>query len=175
MKFSLLFLISAVLCLNGVCFAAKQQSLKDKHLKQDQQSAEVYDTYKHTSLNNNPISKIGIERTFCYGTCPAYQLIVHRSGKVSYTGYGHVKRQGEHSGSIPSYHLRSLFAYINESDFFNLKNSYSYPITDNSSTYTLVVKAGREKIIKNYANAGPLTLWSIEQHIDSLLPLIEWD
>ena len=41
-------------------------------------------------------------------------------------------------------------------------------------TYTTVVMNGKRKVIRNYANAGPTTLWAIEQLIDSLMTKVKW-
>ena len=48
------------------------------------------------------ITKISLERTACYGTCPVYKLTVYRSGRVEFQGTDHVRQKGSRRGKISS-------------------------------------------------------------------------
>jgi len=149
---------------------ANEQTLQEKHsLIKDGTSSSFRKVFFDYNIKESPISKIGLERTTCYGTCPAYLITITRDGLVTYEGFRYVKLKGKHTGKIPTYYLKNLFTYINNSSFFDMKDTYTDSITDNATSYTLVAKGEEEKIVKNYANSGPSELWSIEQHIDSLL------
>lgn len=47
-------------------------------------------------------------------------------------------------------------------------------VTDNPTTFTMVVMNGKRKTIRNYANSGPTKLWAIEQLIDGLMSKGKW-
>jgi hypothetical protein len=57
----------------------------------------------------------------------------------------------------------------------DLADAYTIAVTDNPTVYTTVVMNGQRKIISNYANAGPKTLWAIEELIDHLLDKATWN
>lgn len=171
-KMKYIILITIFICFNSL---ANGQSLKEKHALIENEDQVFERVFYADSIKRSPISKIGLERTFCYGTCPAYSILISKQGIVNYEGFGHVERQGVHTGKISPYYLRRLFTYIENTSFFEMHDTYTDSVTDNPTSYTLVVKDGKEKIIKNYANSGPFELWSIEQHIDSLYSKIEWD
>ena len=116
-----------------------------------------------------------MERTRCYGTCPAYTVIIKSDGTFHYKAERNVKRPGEHTGKISEWKLKELFEFIKDADYFALEDKYWITVTDHSTVYTYVVMNGKKKIISNYANSGPPKLWAIEQLIDYLLLDAEWD
>ena len=115
------------------------------------------------------ITEIGIERTSCFGKCPDYIFIVKSDGKFRYKGGSYVERQGEYSGTIYPQCFNQLAEFIKESGFMELDDDYSKPITDNPTTYTMVVMDKKRKTVRNYAGAGPAKLWAIERLIDDLM------
>jgi len=132
-------------------------------------------SYEEIEANDHGISEIGIERTRCYGTCPAYSVIINQDGTFKYTGYFHVDRMGIFSGTVSKWELRNLFSFIKDVDIESMQDRYFIPVTDSPTTYTLVTINGRTKIISNYANSGPTTLWAIEELIDKLILKANWD
>jgi hypothetical protein len=120
------------------------------------------------------ISDIGIERSRCLAGCPAYTLIIRADGSFRYIGEYGVERLGEYTGIVNQGILNQVLAFINEARFFGFEDSYTASFLDGPTTYTMVVKQGKTKVIENYANSGPATLWAIEQLIDSLLENAEW-
>jgi len=56
----------------------------------------------------------------------------------------------------------------------DLKDTYMRGITDSSTTYTMIVMNGKQKIISDYARSGPTKLWAIEELIDHLLVGAKW-
>ena len=121
------------------------------------------------------ISEIGIERTRCYANCPAYTFIVQADGTFRYTGEYGVERMGEYTGTVNKGTLNQILQFIDESEFMDYDTSYTTSFLDSATTYTLVTKNGEQKVIENYANAGPATLWAIEKLIDGLLEAATWD
>lgn len=68
----------------------------------------------------------------------------------------------------------NILAYINEMDFMKLQDIYTYDVTDHASVYTMVKTDSQQKIVKNYANTGPLKLWALEQLLTQLLSEVQW-
>ena len=56
-----------------------------------------------------------------------------------------------------------------------MADSYAATVTDLPTVYTTVVLAGKRKVVKDYADAGPSKLWAVEQVIDKVLLDAEWD
>ena len=121
------------------------------------------------------ISEVGIERTRCLTNCPAYTFIVQADGTFRYTGEYGVERLGEYTGTVSKGTLNQILQFIDESDFMSFDDSYTTGFLDSATTYTLVTKNGEQKVVENYANAGPATLWAIEQLIAGLLETATWD
>ena len=133
------------------------------------------DRYAPVWVPDPGISEIGIERTYCFGTCPVYTFIVKRDGTFRYVGRSGVNREGTFTGTVPVEDLEWLALFIKESGFMQLRNSYSMNVSDSPTTYTMVVMKGQRKIVSNYADAGPSSLWAIEQLIDRLRDNANWN
>ena len=121
------------------------------------------------------ISEIGIERTRCFGDCPAYTFIVAQDGSFRYVGQYGVEHMGEHTGKVSVGRLNQVMAFIGESGYITYEDTYSASFLDAPTVYSMMVQEGDTKVIENYGNTGPATLWAIEQMIDSLLETAEWD
>jgi Domain of unknown function (DUF6438) len=132
-------------------------------------------SHEEVNSTNHGITEIGIERTGCFGTCPAYTFIIKSDGTFRYTGTKFVEREGDFTGTIPVWYFHSLAQFIRDSDYMNLEDGYRRPVTDNPTTYTMVVMNGKRKTVSNYANAGPTKLWAIEQLIDDLMTKAKWN
>lgn len=121
------------------------------------------------------ITEIGLERTLCFGTCPVYTVIMKSDGSLRYYGKRYVEKKGKLTGQVSKSRFNQLAQFIKDADFMELEHSYDRPVTDLPTVYTKVVMDGRQKVVRNYANAGPTKLWAIEQLIDKLLAEAEWD
>src|SRR4051812_16934780 len=145
-----------------------------------QQTSRELDAWKKSRSNedlastNHGIIEIGIERTRCYGICPSYTLIIKNDGTFRYNG-DNVDRKGEFTGTIPVWDFHRLAQFIKDACYMELEDYYSRGITDNPTTYTMVVMNGKRKTVSNYANAGPTKLWAIEQLIDDLMKKANWN
>jgi hypothetical protein len=124
---------------------------------------------------NHGITEIGIERTGCFGTCPAYTFVITSNGKCRYAGGAHAQIQGTRTGSVSIIEYHRLAEFLRDMQFFALKNEYSVSVTDAASTFTTAVIGGKRKTIHNYADIGPARLWAIEQLLDGMLKRVKWD
>jgi hypothetical protein len=131
--------------------------------------------YENAFSESHGVSEIGLERTMCFGSCPAYAVIIKSDGTFKYTGFEYIDKKGEYTGTVPQWELRNLIRFIENSSYDSMASSYSIGITCQPTAFTMVKKNGITKVISNYANSGPIKLWAIEQLIDHLLTNAAWD
>ncbi|HWW00464.1 MAG TPA: DUF6438 domain-containing protein [Candidatus Acidoferrum sp.] len=146
-----------------------------KHARDQPRDFHSSRSQDEVASTNHGVTEIGIERSACYGTCPIYTFIIKSDGTFRYHGVKHVEREGESSGAIPVRYFHQLAQFISDSGYMELADDYSRAVTDNPTTYTMVVMNGKRKTVSNYANAGPTRLWAIEQLIDDLMTKARWD
>jgi len=65
-----------------------------------------------------------LERTVCFGTCPAYTVEVHGDGLVHYEGRRFVREVGVREDRIKRDAVVELLEDFYEADFFDLMNRY---------------------------------------------------
>lgn len=93
--------------------------------------------------------EISLQRSGCYGTCPAYQIVIRGDGSVSYTGSAYVAVKGSTSTSISRDAIEHILDQIQAADFWQLDERYDYQVTDIASTTLALRIDGREKTVVN--------------------------
>ena len=121
------------------------------------------------------VTEIAMERGGCYGTCPQYAVKITSNGKVQYFGRNYVKRLGNSTGQIPMEEFRGLAEFVKDAGVAGMHDMYVNDVTDYETVYTAFTINGKQKLIMNYADSGPSSLWAIEQLIDKLVAETEWD
>ncbi len=121
------------------------------------------------------IEEVGIERTLCYGSCPAYTFTVRQDGSFNYSGEQYVEHIGSFKGELERSVVNNVFLAIDALDYMDLNYKYSINVLDAAAVYSKVVKHGEIKVIENYASTGPGTLLAVELLIDSLIAQIDWE
>ena len=116
---------------------------------------------------------ISIEKTTCFGTCPAYLFKAYPDGSVSYTGKDYVKLVGEYKSSISKEELANLKTLFDEADYFNYANVYSANILDLPTTYLYYDNGQQNKKITDYHGA-PESLKKLEEDVEALINSINW-
>jgi hypothetical protein len=127
------------------------------------------------------ITKIVLERTACFGTCPVYTLTVNSSGVVEFVGTNHVKATGPQTGRISPQSFAQLVKKIDEIDFFNLRARYDgknpdgsgSTVTDLPTRKTTVTRGDQTKTVEDYFR-GPPGLIELELLIDELAKSSKW-
>jgi hypothetical protein len=170
-------LITLIILVVATCQSVVAGEIADLHhrLAVDKPAAAATGANVRGTPAPHSITEIGIERAACYGTCPMYTFVVKSDGTCRYRGDDYVERKGQFAGTVPVWRFNQLARFIAESGFLNLRRDYDLEVTDHPSVYTMVVVNGERKVIRNYANAGPPTLWAVEELIDALLAKAEWD
>ena len=120
------------------------------------------------------ITEIGIERTTCFGSCPAYVCTVRSDGTVRYHGEKHVERLGDWEANIDPYKFHSLANFIARSDYAKMGETFDRGGYDAETVYTTFVLKERRKVFRDYCSSGPPHLWALEQLIDGLVAGANW-
>jgi hypothetical protein len=119
---------------------------------------------KNVNLPNQSTSQeitkdlvITLERTVCFGTCPAYKLTVKSDGTVSFEGLEFTKVKRKVEGKITQDNLKTLVSEFEKADFFNLKDSYRLEEdgckevwTDNPSEIISIQSGEKSKRVLRY-------------------------
>ncbi|MCB0360799.1 MAG: hypothetical protein KDD44_14220, partial [Bdellovibrionales bacterium] len=65
--------------------------------------------------------------------------------------------------------FKKLALYLEEIGYFSLSDGYALRLTDYSTAFLSVTKGEQRKIIRNYADGGPMRLWAFQSLLDALL------
>jgi len=117
--------------------------------------------------------EITLQRTGCFGTCPDYTVTVNGDGTVVYTGRYFVKTPGQHTWTIEPAAARALAREMEAAGFFELRDEYTSPMTDNPTTFTTLRIGSRTKKVKDYVT-GPPKLKDIEARIDEVSGVLKY-
>ena len=110
---------------------------------------------------------ITIERTPCFGMCPAYKVSIKDDGTVTYTGTQYVKTSGTYTWKIDPAAVRALAKEMQDAGYFDLQNAYTSRMTDHPTIYTSLTIGARTKKVQDYIT-GPSKLKDIETRIDEV-------
>ena len=114
-----------------------------------------------------------LERTPCFGKCPAYTVTIFRSGHATYEGRSFDPREGLHTGRVDRATMEELLTRAEAIGYFGLQDSYDGPVTDLPSTITRIVSGDRDKrIVARYRT--PPDLKAFAQRADTLLKDVVW-
>jgi hypothetical protein len=71
------------------------------------------------------VTKITLERTPCYGSCPVYKVTVLGTGEVEYFGEANVDKTGTHRWSISGRRLQRLEEALERAKYLYLAENYT--------------------------------------------------
>ena len=129
---------------------------------------------KVTSLK---LVKITLQRSGCFGTCPAYGIVVRGDGTVEYDGEGYVAFTGHHRGTVPKENVLELLKLFKASDYYSLDDEYSMSVTDQATYHTSIEVNGKRKAVRDYVGLEvgmPLAVMRLENEIDRLSGSERW-
>lgn len=116
---------------------------------------------------------ITLQRTPCFGTCPAYMINVYRSGYATYEGHSHVEREGLHRAWIGPDTLQRILKDAESSGFYQFEDRYDRDVTDLPSAILRVVGNGKDKRVVGRVGV-PAAYKALFARVEELLLPIPW-
>lgn len=125
--------------------------------------------YEPTNINEVVIT---LERTGCYGVCPAYSLTIYGNGMVVYNGLYHVNITGKRISNISEGEVRQLISEFEKIDYFSLNESDFIRILDVPEITTSLTINEKTKTIRH--TGGSKELFELEDKIDEIVNSSQW-
>ena len=125
---------------------------------------------------------IHLERTACFGTCPAYSVTIHGDGRVEYNGKSHVKEMGTREGRIETDKIRAIASEFAKIKFWGLDEDswaskcHGRVCTDMATAITELSVTGMTHRVKHYYGCGSAlrSLFDLESDIDKAANSEQW-
>jgi len=126
---------------------------------------------------------ITLERTACFGSCPAYTVSVSRSGQVTYEGSAHVRQPGTATAQIPKQRVDALLVELERAGYFGFASRYAVSepacgryVADLPSAISSATLGERTQRIEHDHGCGaaPGALAVLENRIDEVLGSGRW-
>ena len=128
--------------------------------------------------SNNTIAAdlhIRLERTPCFGMCPAYSVDLTANGTISWVGKMFVKDTGNATAHATPATVLVLQSAALDANFFSMDSVYNPNVADCPGALTTVTYQGvTKRIVDNQCGAAPAALRDYEKLIDSLLGTGQW-
>jgi ankyrin repeat protein len=120
---------------------------------------------------------ISLKRSGCFGSCPAYKVMVHGDGTIEYEGLGFVVVHGKHRAQVPVAVVRALVEAFRRARFFSLLPNYSASITDSATNIVTISFDGHTAQVIDYVGEKvgmPDVVTDLEETIDRELGVERW-
>lgn len=117
-------------------------------------------------------TRITLERTTCYGTCPAYSVTIDAGGNVTYEGQQHVRVSGRQHTRIAIKQVRALLDTAERIGFSEFADHYPTNV-DSPVTRVTVTARGRTKRVSGELGK-PAPLRAFEKEIDAASGSSRW-
>lgn len=125
---------------------------------------------------------ITLERTTCFGACPAYTVRITSDGAVDYEGRQFVRVTGPVHAAVAPADVAALVDAFEKGGYFALEDSYRFIVqpdgsrsfvTDLPTTTTSIRVGKRAKRVVDYVGA-PAVLHDFERRIDAVAGTQRW-
>ena len=126
---------------------------------------------------------IRLERTQCYGSCPAYAVAIHGDGRVEYVGKQHVKVKESRNGRLDPGAVKTLASKFAAAKFLSLpEDDYSESkckcrrCTDMASAVVEISVGSVSHRVNHYYGCAcpPKALFDLESTIDKAVDAEKW-
>lgn len=116
---------------------------------------------------------ITLERSTCYGSCPAYLLQIESSGAVSFKQGPLGNRHIEQTSKITADQFQDLIGELSAIRFFDRPDVYPPKHTDGQTTSLGLMLNGKRKTI-THSDDGPAELDGVEHTIERVTNIHRW-
>ena len=129
---------------------------------------------KKTTTVTKPVTAASVvavhmERTSCFGRCPAYFIDLRSNGSASYSGRLFTQHQGIYEKNIGTSVISPVFRRLEANRVDTCKDEYPALVSDLPNlNFSISYSNGTSKQVSN-ANYGPQFLGSIAKEIDELV------
>ena len=139
---------------------------------------------KLNSLTDSELKEVVIrlERTGCYGNCPAYKLTIYGDGRLEYDGADNVKVKGKKDGHIEPDDVKRIVSEFDKANYFSL-DAYTNDhcssctlCTDMPTAVTEIRVKGISHKVEHYhgCSCAPKSLWNLEETLDEIARTEQW-
>lgn len=127
----------------------------------------------------SPTLLASLERTICYGTCPAYRVSVFTDGRVEWEGHHFVKVHGPATKKVTRAQLAALERAFKDNNFLNLGDGFDCSEwTDHPSAQLSFSDGTTTKSINHYhgcrSKEGVDRLTALEKRFDEIVGTAQW-
>jgi hypothetical protein len=126
---------------------------------------------------------IVLERTRCFGTCPAYRLSVTRSGSIHFESRNPGEENRRAADTIPAFEFAGILTRARLLDFLALpdritndKRLCPHDVSDNPTAIVTLFMPGGPKRVEDYYGCdwAPAGLRDLEHYIDEIAKAGRW-
>lgn len=112
-------------------------------------------TTKSKKANGSPaIEFLAMERTACFGSCPAYRLEIYKDGTVKYDGWTSVEFEGPYQKKFDAAKVAALYKQFEQYPIDTCSEMYESLIQDLPGINFYFTYKGKEQKVIN-AHFGP--------------------
>lgn len=123
------------------------------------------------------VTEIVLERSACFGECPAYKVAFRLDGSAIYTGEAYTPYIGNYVPDGDSYsrnHFERLRHWLEAQRFFDMREDYDENLVDSSKITITATRNGKKKTVVGDSSRSPIELWGIAMAIDGVASNITW-
>lgn len=119
-------------------------------------------------------SRIILQRTECYGTCPVDKITINGDGSALYEGEKFTDKVGKYRKQLKEREINTLFNKFECANFFDFQSEYTEPVTDLPTKYLTFEHRGFKKTVKDYYGA-PEELKTLEKLVEQVINSEGWE
>lgn len=123
----------------------------------------------NTTKAGNNITQIVMDRSACYGTCPAYSLEINNDGSVKYTGRSFVDFEGVYTTTVSTKKVEEIFTAFEKYNVDTCSSEYNSMIQDVPGIFYNIEYNNKKKQNITNAHFGPQFLIELANKIDSAI------
>lgn len=112
------------------------------------------------------IQFLAMERTACFGTCPAYRLEIYKDGKVKFDGWSFVEYEGWYGKQLDPAGVAELYRQFEAYQVDTCAEVYESMIQDMPGINFYFTYKGREQKVIN-AHFGPRYFMQLADDVDN--------